>query len=80
MGRRFEEATGGLTQRRVDYLIRRHLGFSRSEWRELSWIDQRVYLEGLRWEFYEDEEEPETEDLTENWDALSKYGIKVQNV
>ena len=29
------------------YIVRKYLGFSVSDWRSLSWWEQRLYLEGL---------------------------------
>lgn len=48
---RYEQLTGGLGQRRVIYLVRRRLGFTRKKWNKLDPHTQRIYVEGLLDEF-----------------------------
>lgn len=53
------------------------------EWEALPWHEQLVYMEGLKWELYrgdEEDEDEKTEDVTEDLDALSRYGIQVEHV
>lgn len=51
------------------YLARRHLGYSIDEWEELPWWQQRVYMAGLREEFYNPEHDVETDD-DDDWSTL----------
>lgn len=60
------------------YLVRRHLGFKIDEWEALDWISQRVYLDGLREEFYEDNPDVEVDD-NDSWDTLPE-GLNVVRV
>lgn len=58
------------------YLVRRHLGYGPSEWRQLPWWEQLLLLEGLQEEFYEPAEEED--DISENPDALRALGAQVR--
>lgn len=82
MERRYEDLTGPAQRRVVWYLVRRHLGFSIEDWERLPWFQQRAYLEGLKQEFYreEDEETGDEQDLTEDWSGLTRLGATVQQV
>jgi hypothetical protein len=59
----------------VWYLVRRHLDFGIEEWEALDWITQRVYLEGIREEFYEQDPNVEIDD-SDSWDNLPE-GVTV---
>jgi hypothetical protein len=37
------------------YKVRKDLGFTRLEWDALSFIDQRLYIEGMQWARYDEE-------------------------
>jgi hypothetical protein len=81
VGRRYEEITKSRTRRLTWYLARRFLKLSVTEWEDLPWYEQGTYLEGFKEEgLYQEEETEQEEDLTQDWDALSRYGINVQNV
>lgn len=44
---RYEALTGGPEGRRTYYLVRKHLGFTATEWDALPWWQQRMYVEEL---------------------------------
>ena len=74
--RRYELITRSEQQRTLWYLVRRHLGFTRSEWEALPWHDQLVYMEGILEEFYEDDGDNYVDDTRDLSDVESR-GAKV---
>lgn len=57
------------------YLVRRHLGFTIDEWEKLSWVAQRVYLNGIREEFYDEENGIDTDD-SDDWGTLAGANVR----
>jgi hypothetical protein len=44
---RYEEVAGDADERRTLYAVRKFLGFSIREWREMTWWERRLYIEEL---------------------------------
>lgn len=61
------------------YLVRRHLGFEIDEWESLDWIKQRVYLQGLREEFYDEDSSVDSDD-SDDWDTGLPPGVEVKRI
>lgn len=75
---RYEALAGDRDERRTRYLLRRHLGVEPEDVPRLPWWKRRLYVEGLVWEFTEQEEERELVEATpENLGAL---GISVRTI
>lgn len=70
---RYDQLTGGEDQRRLYYTLLKLFKLTRSEWDEMPWHDQRMYVEQLNKdpEYNEDAEtsEPEAQEIT-SWDDL----------
>lgn len=49
--RRFERLAGGPDERRIDYLLRRHLGTTRAKLLQRPWWEYELVIEGLVAEF-----------------------------
>jgi hypothetical protein len=62
----------------VWYLVRRHLNYGIEQWEALDWVTQRVYLEGLSEEFYEEDPDVVIDD-DDSWDNLPA-GMTVKRV
>ena len=82
LDRRYGLITESHSRRLTWYIVRRQLGFSIEEWEALPWYQQLVYTEGLKEEFYreDDSDREDEEDLSDNWDALVSRGIPVRTV
>lgn len=72
LGERYESLAGDLEERRTRYLFKRHLGVEPEDVPTLPWWKKRLYIEGLRWEFT-DEEDVET--LDGSLDSLQGQGF-----
>jgi hypothetical protein len=79
-GRRYEVLTESEQQRKVWYLVRRHLGLSVEQWEALPWHVQLVYLEGLATEFYDPDHDTEDYDDTETLSGVEAEGIQVRRI
>ncbi len=75
LSERYEGLAGDLDERRTRYLLRRHLGIDPEDVPALPWWKRRLYVEGLVWEF-SNEEPDETVDGGDP-DALQGLGFTV---
>ena len=77
LGERYESLAGDLEERRWDYLFKRHLGINPSDRRELLWWEHKIYVDGLLWEFSDQDPDEVVEGTTEN---LQDLGFSAQSV
>lgn len=74
---RYESLAGDLEARRVKYLFRRHLGVEPEDTPKLPWWKYRLYLDGIAWEFFENQEQ-QTGDGS--LDDLAEQGFTVNTI
>ncbi len=67
---RYEALTGDLNERRTRYLLRRHLGVEPEDVPQLPWWKRKLYVEGLLWEFANQEEDEVVDATPENLEGL----------
>lgn len=76
---RYEGLAGDLNERRTRYLLRRHLGIEPEDAPFLPWWKRKLYVEGLLWEFAEQDEEG-YEEVDGSLDSLGGMGFTVNSV
>lgn len=77
LGERYESLAGDLDERRTRYLFKRHLGVEPEDAPLLPWWKRRLYIEGLLWEFTEQEED---EIIDSDLGSLGGLGLTVNEV
>lgn len=73
---RYEALAGDLNERRTRYLLKRHLGVEPEDAAKLPWWKRKLYVEGLLWEFADQDE---TEQLDGSQESLAGQGFTVNS-
>lgn len=76
LSERYESLAGDLEERRTRYLLRRHLGVEPEDAPNLPWWKRKLYVEGLLWEFAEQDE---SEEVDGSLDSLGDLGFSVDS-
>ena len=76
LGERYESLAGGKDERRMCYMLRRHMGIEPEEVNRLPWWKLKLYVEGIMWEFGEQEPDEYVESTPEN---LAEQGFTVNS-
>lgn len=77
LSERYELLAGELDERRTRYLLRRHLGIEPEDVPALPWWKRRFYVEGLLWEFANEQENEQVDGTLDN---LEGQGFAVGSI